>query len=272
MQKKIIFLLCALVGLFSGNTFSAESDPQFPGRDLYRDVPTYALNEVFKNFETIAIVDTRSKYEFDTLHIKGSTNISLSDKKFDAQLRSLRASTDRPIVFYCNGVTCHKSYQAVQRAISLKIDNTFAYDAGIFAWVKVHPDKSVLLGNSPIRESDIIDKDAFNAHLLSPLEFGRQVENSSVVLDVRDGFQRDGIGFFPGTERRIGLDQTDKIDQVLKTAKNDKRPLLIYDEAGSQVQWLQYRLVKAGLTNYYFMKGGAKAYYEMLEGAQAKNP
>ena len=272
MQKKIIFLLCALAGLFSGNTFSAESDPKFPGRDLYRDVPVYALNEVFKNFETIVIVDTRSQYEFDTLRIKGSTNIPLSDKTFDSRLRSLRGSTDKPIVFYCNGVTCHKSYQAVRRAIELKIDNTFAYDAGIFAWAKAHPEKSVLLGNSPIRESDIIDKDTFNAHLLSPKEFGSQVESSSFVLDVRDNFQRDGVSFFPGLERRISLDQTDKIDKALKKAKADKRPLLIYDEAGSQVQWLQYRLVSAGLTNYYFMKGGAKAYYEMLEGAQAKNP
>ena len=140
MQKKIIFLLCALAGLFSGNTFSAESDPQFPGRDLYREVPTYALNDLFKNFETIAIVDTRSQYEFDTLHIKGSTNIPLSDKNFDAKLRDLRAATQKPIVFYCNGVTCHKSYQAVRRAHSIKIDNTFAYDAGIFAWAKAHPD------------------------------------------------------------------------------------------------------------------------------------
>lgn len=272
MQNKIVFLLCALISLFSSKIFSAEADPQFPGRELYREVPTYSLKELSQNFDSIIIVDTRSKYEFDTLHIKGSTNIPLSDKSFDTRLHSLRAVSDKPIVFYCNGVTCHKSYQAVRRAMSMKIDNTFAYDAGIFAWAKAHPEKSVLLGNSPIRQSDIIDKDAFNAHLLSPKEFGHQVENSSLVLDVRDRFQRDGVGFFPGAERRIGLDQADKIDKILKIAKNDKRPLLIYDEAGSQVQWLQYRLVNAGLTNYYFMKGGAKAYYDMLDENRVKKP
>ena len=270
MQKKIIFLLFVLVGLFSSKTFSAESDPQFPGRDLYRDVPIYSLNQVFEKLDKIMIVDARSQYEFDTLHIKGAANLPVSDKDFDSKLRALRAKTDKPIVFYCNGVTCHKSYQAVQRAIFLKIENTFAYDAGIFAWAKAHPEKSVLLGNSPIRQSDIIDKDTFNAHLLSPKEFGSQVVNSGFVLDVRDRFQRDGIGFFPGVERRVGLDQTSKLDKILRAAKNDKKPLLIYDEAGSQVQWLQYRLVDAGVTNYYFMKGGAKAYYDMLDETKAK--
>ena len=270
MQNKIAFLLCLLVGLFSSASFGADSDPQFPGRDLYREVPTYSLAEVFKKLDSIAIVDSRSQYEFDTLHIKGALNISLSDKDFDTKLRILRGSTDKPIVFYCNGVSCHKSYQAVRRAIFLKVDNTFAYDAGIFAWAKAHPEKSVLLGNSPIRQADIIDKDAFNAHLLSPKEFGSQVEHSSLVLDVRDRFQRDGIGFFPGLERRVSLDQADKIDKTLRIAKNDKRPLLIYDEAGSQVQWLQYRLVNAGVTNYYFMQGGAKAYYDMLDETKSK--
>lgn len=270
MQKKIVFLLCVLAGLFSSKTFSANSDPQFPGRDLYREVPTYSLNDVFQKLDSIVIVDARSQYEFDTLHIKGATNMSLSDKDFDKKIAALRATTDKPIVFYCNGVTCHKSYQAVRRAIYLKIENTFAYDAGIFAWAKAHPEKSVLLGNSPIRQSDIIDKDTFNAHLLSPKEFGSQVEHSSLVLDVRDRFQRDGIGFFPGVERRVSLDQADKINKSLKIAKNDKRPLLIYDEAGSQVQWLQYRLVNAGVTNYYFMQGGAKAYYDMLDENSAK--
>jgi len=270
MQRNIVVLLCVLVGLFSSKTFSAEADSQFPGRELYREVPTYSLDDVFKNLDKIVIVDARSQYEFDTLHIKGALNLPVSDKNFDANLRTLRGKTEKPIVFYCNGVACHKSYQAVRRAIYLKVDKTFAYDAGIFAWAKAHPEKAVLLGNSPIRQSDIIDKEVFNAHLISPKEFGTRVEHSSLVLDVRDRFQRDGIGFFPGVERRVSLDQTDRIEKTLKIVKNDKRPLLIYDEAGSQVQWLQYRLVNAGITNYYFMQGGAKAYYDMLDENKTK--
>ena len=82
--------------------------------------------------------------------------------------------------------------------------------------------------------------------------------------------RREGVGFFPGMERRIALDQTEKLDKVLQKAKRENKTLLIYDEAGHQVQWLQYHLVDAGVKNYYFMKGGAKAYYDMLTGKDAK--
>lgn len=269
MRKNIIFLLCAMTGLLAGNVYGAETNAKFPGRDLYPEAPTIELAELFQQLDKSVIVDVRSKYEFDTLRIKGAANISITDKAFDDKLRTLRGSTDKPIVFYCNGVTCHKSYQAVRRAIFLKIENTFAYDAGIFSWSKAHPELAVLLGRSPINPADIIEKEAFNARMLSPNDFGSQVSDSTIVLDVRDRFQREAVGFFPGLERRVALDQQDKLDKVIQRAKKEDKTLLIYDEAGHQVQWLQYHLVDAGLKNYYFMKGGAKSYYDMLSGKEA---
>lgn len=269
MRKNIIFLLCMLTGLLAGNVYGAEANSKFPGRDLYPEAPTMELADVFQQLDKLVMVDVRSKYEFDTLRIKGAANISITDKAFDDKLRTLRGSTDKPIVFYCNGVTCHKSYQAVRRAIFLKIENTFAYDAGIFSWSKAHPENAVLLGRSPINPAEIIEKDAFNARMLSPNDFGTQVSDSTIVLDVRDRFQREAVGFFPGLERRVALDQPDKLDKVIQRAKKEDKTLLIYDEAGHQVQWLQYHLVDAGLKNYYFMKGGAKAYYDMLSGKEA---
>ncbi len=271
MRKKIIFLLCAMLALISNFGFGAETNEKFPGRDLYREVATYELDEVFQKLGKISIVDVRSPYEFDTLRIKGAINIPLTDKDFDGKLRTLRGSTDNPIVFYCNGVTCHKSYQATRRAVFLKIENTFAYDAGIFAWAKAHPDQSVLLGRSPINPADIIEGVAFSSHLLGPTEFGAQIGDATIVLDVRDRFQREAVGFFPGVERRVALDQADKLDKILQKAKHENKTLLIYDEAGHQVQWLQYHLVDAGVKNYYFMKGGAKSYYDMLSGRDNKD-
>ncbi len=270
MLKKIIFLLCVMLGVISHQTFGADANEKFPGRALYPETGVYELDAVFQKLGKITVVDVRSQYEYSTLRIKGSINLAITDKDFDGKLRTLRGSTDNPIVFYCNGVTCHKSYQAVRRAINLKIENTFAYDAGIFAWAKAHPEQSVLLGRSPINSTDIIEKDVFSAHLLGPSEFGGQISDKTIVLDVRDRFQREGVGFFPGTERRITLDQADKLDKLLQKAKREDKTLLVYDEAGHQVQWLQYHLVDAGVKNYYFMKGGAKAYYDMLIGKDSK--
>lgn len=267
MRKNIIFLLCVLTGLVTGNGYAAEeAKSKFPGRNLYPEAPTYELADLFQQLDKVIVVDVRSKYEFDTLRIKGAANLPLTDKNFDDSLRTMRGSSEKPIVFYCNGVTCHKSYQAVRRALFLKIENTFAYDAGIFTWAKAHPENAVLLGRSPINPADIIEKEALNARMLSPNDFGSQVSDATIVLDVRDRFQREAVGFFPGNERRAALDQSEKLDKVIQRAKREDKTLLIYDEAGHQVQWLQYHLVDAGLKNYYFMKGGAKSYYDMLSG------
>ena len=270
MWKQLVVLLGVAVSLMLNPVFGAGANDKFPGRALYPEAWVYELDDVFKDLEKITVVDVRTTYEFDTLRIKGSINISLTDKDFDAKLRALRGSTENPIVFYCNGITCHKSYQAVRRALNLKIQNTFAYDAGIFAWAKAHPEQSVLLGRSPINPNNIIEKDAFNSHLLGPHDFGAQISDATIVLDVRDRFQREAVGFFPGAERRITLDQADKLEKFLQKAKRENKTLLIYDEAGHQVQWLQYHLVDAGVKNYYFMKGGAKAYYDMLLGKDTK--
>jgi rhodanese-related sulfurtransferase len=279
MRKELVFLLCVVVGAFSGNALAADAAAKdaaatpaskFPGRDLYPEVGTYELDQLYKELNNVVVVDVRSQYEFETLRIKGASNISITDKSFPDKLRSLRASTDKPIIFYCNGVTCHKSYQAVRKALFLKIENTHAFDAGIFTWSKAHPDQAVLLGRSPINPADVIEKDKFNAHLLSPADFGAQIGDTTIVLDVRDRFQREAVGFFPGIERRVGLDQTEKLDRFIQRAKREDKTLLIYDEAGHQVQWLQYHLVDAGVKNYYFMKGGAKGYYEMLSGQDEK--
>jgi len=85
-----------------------------------------------------------------------------------------------------------------------------------------------------------------------------------MVLDVRDKYQRAGVGFFPGKERWVSLDQKDRIIRYIQKAKKQNRTLYVYDEVGKQVRWLQYELEKAGLKNYYFMEKGASGYFDSI--------
>ena len=48
--------------------------------------------------------------------------------------------------------------------------------------------------------------------------------------------------------------------------KKSGQPLLVYDESGKQVRWLQYHLDEKGIKNYNFMKGGVKQYFKSLRG------
>ncbi|HEY5604245.1 MAG TPA: rhodanese-like domain-containing protein [Gammaproteobacteria bacterium] len=260
-----LFLSANLV-MLSHTVWSAEEG--FPGRDKYPDVPYMELADLYNNkiSGNVVIVDTRSNYEFETLRIKDALNIPLANDTFEESIRELRQKTDKTLVFYCNGHRCMKSYIAAKRCIEANIDNVSAYDAGIFDWTRKYPKEAVLLGTSPVSPDRLIASNHFKSKLLDPDTFSSYImeSNNRVVIDVRDKFQRAGVGFYPGIERWAALDDREKLERFIVKAKKENKTLFVYDEVGSQVQWLQYALEKAGVQNYYFMDKGARAYYDMM--------
>ncbi len=237
----------------------------FPLRAKYLDVAILETADLDKRFSDVAIVDVRTKYEYDTLRIKDALLIPVTDRNFTEQVRKLRESTPKPIVFYCNGKTCHKSYDAVLYSLNARIPGVLCYDAGIDDWSRTHPDKTVLLGKSPIKTDDLIGKDKFKAHLLDPKAFETKSEHKAIILDVRDKSQRDSP-LFPFREQRASLEDKAGLDPIIEQAKREKKTLLIYDQVGKQVQWFQYYLESKGVKDYYFMKGGAQAYFDATLG------
>ena len=265
MKRKTSILWLLMPLLFSSGVFAL--DEGFPGRGEFPDVLIYGKSQLFNDFSDVVLVDTRSKYEFETLRIKGAVNIPVSSKDFGVKLKQLRASTSKPIVFYCNGRTCFKSYVAGREANNLNIDDTYAYDAGVFEWAKTYPSHAVLLGKNPINPSDIIPARKYTQHLLEPEKFSEkayQMRDTSLVIDVRDRYQRAGTGLFPARERWASLDDQKKLQEYIKKAKAQNKTLFIYDEVGKQVRWFQYALEKANVKKYYFMKKGARSYYDDL--------
>lgn len=237
---------------------------EYPGRPLFPNVSVMSMEDLHAKRDQVIIVDVRSAYEYQTLRIKGAWNVPLNSKTFGNQLQELLGNSDKSLVFYCNGKTCLKSYKAAHKAQFLKFKNCFAYDAGIFDWARNYPVDSVLLGSSPIDPGDLIDKKGLNAHMLAPEQFESKVLEGAIIVDVREPLQREGIGFFTGRESHVTLDQPERLNAFIDKAIKAKKDLLIYDEVGKQVRWLQYSLERKGLKNYYFMKGGAKAYYNLL--------
>lgn len=262
MLRVISSLLTLVLFYFS---FSAKAVEDFPARKEFKDIPIYEINQLHNNFDKVVIVDVRSHYEYNTLHINGALNIPVALEDFEQQVAKLRSTTNKPIAFYCNGHTCHKSYIAVKKAKKANIKDTFAYDAGIFDWARAYPQLTTLLGKSPINVKDLIDKKEHKARFLDPNTFStRAWDDKSIVLDVRDKFQRAGVGFFPGKEYWASLDEQKKIHRYLAKAIKENKILYIYDETGKQVEWLQYLLQQEGVKNYYFMDKGATGYYNML--------
>lgn len=268
-MKFLNILFISMLGLVTSPLVVAadekpQGDSEFPGREKFPDVQFIELKDLYQKRNDMIIVDARTSFEYDTLRIKGALNIPLSNKTFGDELKQLRSKTDKPIVFYCNGKTCLKSYEAVRMAKFYKIEKVMAFDAGIFDWAKSYPGDAELLGESPVNPKHLISKEDLQRRMLPPAEFGARVGKDTIVLDVRDLAQREAIGFFPGFERRVGLDDKKTLMKFIARAKEQNKTLLIYDEVGHQVRWLQYTLEQAGLQHYFFMEGGAKSYYDML--------
>lgn len=249
--------LCLILLLLQSSLLAANET--FPHRSLYPKVEPIELEELYTKRGEVLIFDVRSGYEYDTLHIKGAQHLALNDHEFLSALQLIRKQDERPIVFYCNGHTCKKSYKATQKAQRGGISDVYAYDAGIFEWTKAHPDEAVLLGKSPVVASKLISKEKLNAHMLEPNEFGRRVGKKAITLDIREAIQKDALSLFPTRQHSVPLDNG-KLKGYVDKAKNSGKTLLVYDAVGKQVRWLQYYLEDEGLTDYFFMKGGAKAF------------
>lgn len=256
----------ATLGLFMVATANAATQG-FPGRAKFPEVKVIEKSDLLTKLNQVVIVDARSSLEFETLRITGAINIPVAAKSFEAEVKTLRKTTNKPIVFYCNGRTCMKSYHAVRKATAAGVKNLYAYDAGMFEWAKSYPEHAELMGKSPVKPTDIISSNKFQQHLLHPDKFSNEANNlgkSSLIIDVRDKYQRGATGLFPAVERWASLDDREKLNHYIEEAKKTNKTLFIYDEVGKQVRWLQYALEHANVENYFFMHKGARAYYEEM--------
>lgn len=251
----------ALVLLFPLLALAQAQTDDFPGRKIYPSLPVIETGELAQEFDRYNIVDVRSNYEYDTLHIDGAVNIPLNKPGFVKRVRKL-LEDGKPVVFYCNGHSCYKSYKATRKAKDAGLQRVRAYDAGIFDWARAHPDRAVLLGQKPVDPQRLISKEQLKQHLLTPEEFSKRAQGNVEILDVRDAAQRGLIEIFPFRQTNIALDDKGRLDRYLKKIRESGKTLLVYDAAGKQVRWLQYRLEQAGIKDYWFMKGGMKAWFK----------
>ncbi|MBC8210725.1 MAG: rhodanese-like domain-containing protein [Gammaproteobacteria bacterium] len=251
-----------LIGLFFISLVQA--DNEFPGRATYPKVQVMDTEQLNSQFDEVIIVDVRSAFEFDTLHINKALNIPLNSKKFVSDMEPLLGE-NKPIVFYCNGHSCYKSYKAANKIRKANSSNVYAYDAGIFDWAKAHPEKATLVGKTPVDRKRLISKEDFQKRLLSPANFTAKIEDKTLILDIREPAQRGLFELFPYRQENIHMDEKTKLNQFLSTVKKQDKALLVYDEAGKQVTWLQYYLEDKEISNYYFMDGGAKGFFKVLQ-------
>ncbi len=244
---KFVFLI-----LITSLLTNVHADSSFPHRESFSQVSVIELAELEAEYESVFIIDVRSRLEFNALHMTRAINIPMSTRGFELEAKSL-VPAGAKIVTYCNGHSCKKSYEASLRLEKVGLSNVYAFDAGIFDWTRANPDKSALLGNSPVDLDELISGNKLEQHLLNYDDFMAQSKSSkSLLIDVRDHFQKRKNKRLKGA-RFIPLD---KFHSWLISNKEADKTLYIFDARGKQIRWLQYYLESQDRKNYFFLKGG----------------
>ena len=168
-RSRAAFLGAVVLGilLFAGLADASPKDP-YPLRAEYPALHYVSTSQLTTMMPTVIVVDARSRYEYSVLHIKSAVNIPVGDIDFVDQVQALRANTQKPIVFYCNGHTCPKSYEASDKAISAGVTGVLTYDSGILDWTEANPDSAVLMGVTPADLSTLPTPNEINTHMLPP--------------------------------------------------------------------------------------------------------
>lgn len=263
MKKRgIRFGLALASALVLVAPLGASAEEAFPLRAKFRTVKPISTDELAAAYNAATIVDVRSKMEFDVVHLQKALYIPVSNADFLKQLETKTGKNGNgPLVFYCNGIHCAKSYEAAEHAQGAGFKNVFCYDAGVLEWTKRFPDRASLLGKTPAPAAKLITKADFEGRKLVFADFkAKAASKNAVIIDMRDPAQKvkeaalqqskevvlTGVRGIPG----------DRLVELLNMQEFKGKTLLIFDAVGKQVQWLQYYLMENGYNDYYFLKEG----------------
>jgi rhodanese-related sulfurtransferase len=232
----------------------------FPYRKDFPDIPVIELSDLKAGYDdgSIIMLDVRSDIEYETIHAKKAKHISLATQNFMPDLKALEAANPgKKIAAYCNGITCLKSYHAAQKAKQAGLTNVYAFDAGIPAFAKAYPADTILLGKELVDpEKQLISKSEFQKSCVDFETFKKAAtEPNAVVIDTRDPLQRTEM--LPGFEKALPIPLDKLIGNVISKGNMKDKKLLVFDQVGKQVDWLQYYLKEYGYTDYLFLDGGA---------------
>ena len=249
--KRLILMLTGMLVLAAPLQAAEEG---YPIRKKFPALHYITTSDLNSQYDKAFIVDVRSEIEFNVIHINKAAHLPMAVATFAKDLEKVRQkAATSPLVFYCNGHTCEKSYDAAAEASKAGFKGVMVYDAGIFDWAKTYPNKTTLMGKTPAPKDKLIPKSTFAKKCIGYDEFKKKAASpNAVVIDIREPIQRKEIPQIPGL-RNIPSDRM--VDLIKKGDLKDKQ-LLILDAVGKQVEWLQYYLEAHGYKNYLFLEKG----------------
>ena len=130
MIQRIV--ICFLI-LFSAQIW-AEEKPVAP--ENMPGAITVSAEEVIEQIllnPDLVVIDSRKKTEYAKGHIEGAVNLLNTDMNQQA-LEMIASDKTKPILFYCNGIRCLRSSDAVAKSLDWGYKNIFWFRGGWNEW------------------------------------------------------------------------------------------------------------------------------------------
>jgi rhodanese-related sulfurtransferase len=135
MKSSIILFL----GFFAIGTVSAEKSEYRSPEQVEGAISTSVVQAKELYDQGAVFVDVRNPRLYTKKHIPGALHLDLKHD-FDEEKLAAIAEKNQPIVIYCSGVICSRSYRASEKAVSWGYSKVHYFRGGIAEWKKAgHP-------------------------------------------------------------------------------------------------------------------------------------
>ncbi|MDP2878861.1 MAG: rhodanese-like domain-containing protein [Sulfuricella sp.] len=135
MKSLRIPLLFAALGLISAAAL-AQAPPIAPMEIAGATTVNYeGLIDLIEKTPGLVVVDSRLLADYRKGHIGKAINI-VNDEMTEAVLASHVATKQKPVLFYCQGLTCGRSAAAVKIAVGWGYTKVYYYPLGVDEWSK----------------------------------------------------------------------------------------------------------------------------------------
>ena len=131
------------------------------------NIPYVSVEELAKKKDTLVVLDSREKEEFDVSHLKDATFVGYNNFDINSTLKKLPKDKTTAIVVYCSlGVRSEKIAKKIK---DQGYSNVYNLYGGIFEWKNKNLQVQDTLGNSTEKVH------AFNKHWGKWLKKGEKV-------------------------------------------------------------------------------------------------
>ena len=239
--------------------FALDSEPEhgFPLRKKYPTLPVVSTAD-FVAMDNPIVIDSRTRGEFDVLHVEGAVNLPLENMQ-KAQLDFLRRQNpDGELIFYGGDFICPVSYKAAEKAQAWGLENLFVYDSGVFEFARTATPERTAFFDRPLEEGEfakvLLTKADLAARSAAPRAFIDMMRSGKHrIYDVRDNDQRKNNPIRVANTAKLDVKQ---FITFLQKGVVPTQNILVFDNGGNQVKWLQYHLEHHGIEGYTLLTGG----------------